>query len=186
MAKMHLRKSLSNTPMYSLPSLTMQRPRLFRVVRSVSTLWTFKYRWYTLTNRWQNGYVGLRETCEQSSHRFNHSLFTHLCLSLTSRLPFPDDEFDHVHIEGVALAVPEHKVCLCTVHTPPESVGWQLHFPVGLSIFSKKYSNPSLVTLAILKLFRKWIVFSVLEGLLKWSRKASWQNITSLLCGTLT
>lgn len=30
--------------------------------------------------------------------------------SLTTKLPFDDDEFDHVHIRGIARAVPENKV----------------------------------------------------------------------------
>lgn len=29
---------------------------------------------------------------------------------LRQKLPFEDDEFDHVHIQGMAFAVPEHKV----------------------------------------------------------------------------
>lgn len=34
-----------------------------------------------------------------------------VCPSLTNKLPFEDDEFDHVHISGVARGVPENKVC---------------------------------------------------------------------------
>ena len=30
--------------------------------------------------------------------------------SLRQKLPFEDDEFDHVHIHGLAFAVPENKV----------------------------------------------------------------------------
>ena len=30
--------------------------------------------------------------------------------SLRQRLPFEDEEFDYVHIEGLAFAVPENKV----------------------------------------------------------------------------
>jgi hypothetical protein len=30
--------------------------------------------------------------------------------SLTTKLPFDDDEFDHIHIRGIARAVPENKV----------------------------------------------------------------------------
>lgn len=30
--------------------------------------------------------------------------------SLTTKLPFDDDEFDYVHIRGIARAVPENKV----------------------------------------------------------------------------
>lgn len=33
-------------------------------------------------------------------------------VSLTTKLPFEDDEFDHVHIRGIARAVPENKVCV--------------------------------------------------------------------------
>lgn len=32
------------------------------------------------------------------------------CGSLTTRLPFDDDEFDHVHIKDIARGVPETKV----------------------------------------------------------------------------
>lgn len=31
-------------------------------------------------------------------------------ISLTTKLPFEDDEFDHVHIRSIARAVPESKV----------------------------------------------------------------------------
>lgn len=31
--------------------------------------------------------------------------------SLTTKLPFDDDEFDHVHIQSIARGVPENKVC---------------------------------------------------------------------------
>lgn len=42
--------------------------------------------------------------------------------SLTTKLPFDDDEFDHVHIRGIARAVPENKVrqsfrVLGSIHT---------------------------------------------------------------------
>lgn len=38
--------------------------------------------------------------------------------SLTTKLPFEDDVFDHVHIHGIARAVPENKVCLfCPLFT---------------------------------------------------------------------
>lgn len=30
--------------------------------------------------------------------------------SLTTKLPFDDDEFDHVHIKGISRGVPENKV----------------------------------------------------------------------------
>lgn len=30
--------------------------------------------------------------------------------SLTTKLPFDDDEFDHVHIQSIAKGVPENKV----------------------------------------------------------------------------
>lgn len=30
--------------------------------------------------------------------------------SLTTKLPFDDDEFDHVHIQSIAAGVPENKV----------------------------------------------------------------------------
>lgn len=30
--------------------------------------------------------------------------------SLTTKLPFEDDEFDHVHIQAIAKGVPENKV----------------------------------------------------------------------------
>jgi heme/copper-type cytochrome/quinol oxidase subunit 4 len=33
------------------------------------------------------------------------------CFSLTTKLPFDDDEFDHVHIQSIAAGVPENKVC---------------------------------------------------------------------------
>ena len=33
-----------------------------------------------------------------------------LCCSLTTKLPFDDDEFDHVHIQSIAAGVPENKV----------------------------------------------------------------------------
>lgn len=32
--------------------------------------------------------------------------------SLTTKLPFDDDEFDHVHVRCIARAVPENKVKL--------------------------------------------------------------------------
>jgi len=31
--------------------------------------------------------------------------------SLTTRLPFDDDEFDHIHMQSIATGVPENKVC---------------------------------------------------------------------------
>jgi hypothetical protein len=31
-------------------------------------------------------------------------------ISLTTQLPFDDDEFDHVHVHAIARAVPENKV----------------------------------------------------------------------------
>lgn len=33
-----------------------------------------------------------------------------LCNSLTTKLPFGDEEFDHVHIKGISRGVPETKV----------------------------------------------------------------------------
>lgn len=33
-------------------------------------------------------------------------------ISLTTQLPFDDDEFDHVHVHAIARAVPENKVSL--------------------------------------------------------------------------
>ena len=33
-----------------------------------------------------------------------------LSRSLRQKLPFEDDEFDHVHIHGIGFAVPENKV----------------------------------------------------------------------------
>jgi hypothetical protein len=33
-----------------------------------------------------------------------------LMISLTTKLPFEDDEFDHVHISMIAKGVPENKV----------------------------------------------------------------------------
>jgi ubiquinone/menaquinone biosynthesis C-methylase UbiE len=33
-------------------------------------------------------------------------------VSLTTKLPFDDDEFDHVHVHAIARAVPENKVNL--------------------------------------------------------------------------
>ena len=33
-----------------------------------------------------------------------------VCDSLTTKLPFDDDEFDHVHIRSIARGVPENKV----------------------------------------------------------------------------
>lgn len=37
----------------------------------------------------------------------NFDIWSH---SLTTRLPFEDDEFDHVHVQGIARGVPENKV----------------------------------------------------------------------------
>jgi hypothetical protein len=34
--------------------------------------------------------------------------------SLTTKLPFDDDEFDHVHIQSIAAGVPENKVGAAT------------------------------------------------------------------------
>ena len=36
--------------------------------------------------------------------------------SLRNKLPFDDDEFDHVHIQGLALGIPENKVRECRHH----------------------------------------------------------------------
>lgn len=36
------------------------------------------------------------------------------CFSLTTKLPFEDDEFDHVHIQSIAAGVPENKVGAAT------------------------------------------------------------------------
>ena len=38
----------------------------------------------------------------------------HTSRSLTTKLPFDDDEFDHVHIKSIARGVPENKVCIHT------------------------------------------------------------------------
>lgn len=66
------------------------------------------------------------------------------CGSLTTRLPFDDDEFDHIHIKDIARGVPESKVrflacvpttlsdvrlaevglCICSEYRP----GYQLNF----------------------------------------------------------
>lgn len=35
--------------------------------------------------------------------------FSHLLQSLKNKLPFDDDEFDHVHIDSIARGVPEPK-----------------------------------------------------------------------------
>lgn len=32
-------------------------------------------------------------------------------MSLTTKLPFDDDEFDHVHMRGLGRGIPENKVC---------------------------------------------------------------------------
>ncbi len=42
-----------------------------------------------------------------------------LAYSLRQKLPFDDDEFDHVHIHGLAYAVPENKVCIPSIHHIP-------------------------------------------------------------------
>lgn len=38
------------------------------------------------------------------------NLLTDLTISLTTKLPFEDDEFDHVHIQSIARGVSENKV----------------------------------------------------------------------------
>ena len=39
--------------------------------------------------------------------------------SLTTKLPFEDDEFDHVHVQSIAHGVPENKVSAPTIHSLP-------------------------------------------------------------------
>jgi len=40
------------------------------------------------------------------------------CFSLTTKLPFDDDEFDHVHIQSIAAGVPENKVGAAMFYPP--------------------------------------------------------------------
>ena len=47
-------------------------------------------------------------------------------LRLRQKLPFEDDEFDHVHIQGMAFAEPENKVC--PVSLPRSEFGLDSYF----------------------------------------------------------
>lgn len=57
------------------------------------------------------------------------------CGSLTTRLPFDDDEFDHIHIKDIARGVPETKVrflaCVSTTLSDPRPAA------VGLCVCSE-------------------------------------------------
>jgi hypothetical protein len=48
-------------------------------------------------------------------------------VSLTNKLPFEDDEFDHVHVHAIAQGVPENKVntivCCCRAPSQLQLVG---------------------------------------------------------------
>lgn len=58
------------------------------------------------------------EICELLS--WPKKMCTDVLYSLTTKLPFEDDEFDHIHLKGIARAVPETKVSNMFIICIPE------------------------------------------------------------------
>ena len=56
--------------------------------------------------------------------------------SLTTKLPFDDEEFDHVHVKDIARGVPENKVCYPVTITAKVAIysrtQWDFVFAVGI------------------------------------------------------
>lgn len=87
--------------------------------------------WKTTLRRASNGCT---VTCasHQSAPLWSHTLMMHR--SLRKRLPFEDEEFDYVHIDGLAFAVPENKVILYQLRLLLFNSIWSSVIPVDLSV----------------------------------------------------
>ena len=95
---------------------------------------------------------------------------SHLILtSLTNSFPFEEDEFDHVHVQSIAKAVPESKVALRFMCIPFSSRS----FAVGNPLRGERYLGIFAPTHVSLTYFRKSTGFSNLADLSKLLTTAS-------------